>query len=146
MSAKTIFEKSRAGRGTRYVDDRGWNERTGRIASRPGRAGSTAPALPEVTEGQVVRHYTNLSRKNWGVDVGFYPLGSCTMKYNPRFERADRLLARVRGDAPAAAGAGGAGLAARAVRDRAHCSPTCAAWRASPSSRRRARRASCAGC
>ncbi len=33
----------------------------------------------------MVRHYTNLARKNWGVDVGFYPLGSCTMKYNPRF-------------------------------------------------------------
>lgn len=40
--------------------------------------------LPEVTENQVVRHYTNLSNKNFGVDTGFYPLGSCTMKYNPK--------------------------------------------------------------
>ncbi len=40
--------------------------------------------LPEVTEGDVVRHYTNLSRLNYAVDTGFYPLGSCTMKYNPR--------------------------------------------------------------
>ena len=40
--------------------------------------------LPEVAENQVVRHYTNLSNKNFGVDTGFYPLGSCTMKYNPK--------------------------------------------------------------
>lgn len=45
----------------------------------------TEPAeLPEVSELEVVRHYTQLSRLNHGVDVGFYPLGSCTMKYNPR--------------------------------------------------------------
>jgi glycine dehydrogenase subunit 2 len=42
------------------------------------------PELPEVTELDVVRHYTNLSKKNYGVDGGFYPLGSCTMKYNPK--------------------------------------------------------------
>ncbi|MBQ5616312.1 MAG: aminomethyl-transferring glycine dehydrogenase subunit GcvPB, partial [Bacteroidaceae bacterium] len=42
------------------------------------------PCLPQVTEFDVVRHYTNLSNKNFGVDTGFYPLGSCTMKYNPR--------------------------------------------------------------
>lgn len=40
--------------------------------------------LPEVSELDVVRHYTNLSKKNYGVDQGFYPLGSCTMKYNPK--------------------------------------------------------------
>lgn len=40
--------------------------------------------LPEVSELDVVRHYTNLSTKNFGVDTGFYPLGSCTMKYNPK--------------------------------------------------------------
>lgn len=45
---------------------------------------SAAPGLPEVSEPEVVRHYTQLSRLNHGVDVGFYPLGSCTMKYNPR--------------------------------------------------------------
>ena len=45
---------------------------------------SEAPGLPEVSEPEVVRHYTQLSRLNHGVDVGFYPLGSCTMKYNPR--------------------------------------------------------------
>ena len=40
--------------------------------------------LPELAEVDVVRHYTNLSRRNFGVDNGFYPLGSCTMKYNPK--------------------------------------------------------------
>lgn len=44
-----------------------------------------APApLPEVAEIEVVRHYTRLSQRNFGVDLGFYPLGSCTMKYNPK--------------------------------------------------------------
>ena len=72
--------------------------------SRPGRSGyslpKAAPAsevklpenlkrqspldLPEVSEVDVVRHYTNLSQMNFGVDTGFYPLGSCTMKYNPK--------------------------------------------------------------
>ena len=40
--------------------------------------------LPEVSEVDIIRHYTNLSNKNFGVDTGFYPLGSCTMKYNPK--------------------------------------------------------------
>ena len=40
--------------------------------------------LPEVSELDVVRHFTALSRLNFGVDTGFYPLGSCTMKYNPK--------------------------------------------------------------
>lgn len=74
--------------------------------SRPGRKGYSLPAdnfgvngmagipsdllrkneaeLPEVSELEVVRHFTNLSSKNFGVDTGFYPLGSCTMKYNPK--------------------------------------------------------------
>ena len=42
------------------------------------------PLLPRVSEPEVVRHYNNLSQMNFGVDTGFYPLGSCTMKYNPK--------------------------------------------------------------
>lgn len=42
------------------------------------------PELPEVAEGDIVRHYVNLSHRNHSVDSGFYPLGSCTMKYNPK--------------------------------------------------------------
>jgi len=45
---------------------------------------STLPSLPEVSEIEVVRHYTRLSQENFGVDLGIYPLGSCTMKYNPK--------------------------------------------------------------
>ena len=51
-----------------------------------------APGLPELSEVDVVRHFTNLSLLNHGVDTGFYPLGSCTMKYNPKVnENAARL-------------------------------------------------------
>jgi glycine dehydrogenase subunit 2 len=43
-----------------------------------------APRLPEIGELDLVRHFTELSTRNFGIDTGFYPLGSCTMKYNPR--------------------------------------------------------------
>lgn len=52
----------------------------------------TIPVLPEVSELQAVRHYTNLSRKNFSIDTQFYPLGSCTMKYNPRGVKAAAML------------------------------------------------------
>ena len=42
------------------------------------------PRLPELAEPEVLRHFTELSTRNFGIDTGFYPLGSCTMKYNPR--------------------------------------------------------------
>ena len=48
--------------------------------------------LPNVSEISVIRHYTNLSKKNFGVDVGFYPLGSCTMKYNPKINEDASML------------------------------------------------------
>jgi len=48
------------------------------------------PRLPEVPEFELVRHFTELSTRNFGVDTGFYPLGSCTMKYNPRIN--ERLV------------------------------------------------------
>lgn len=47
-----------------------------------------APELPEVSELDAVRHFTQLSQRNHGVDSGFYPLGSCTMKYNPKVNEA----------------------------------------------------------
>jgi len=52
----------------------------------------TPIGLPEVSELQAVRHYTNLSRKNFSIDTQFYPLGSCTMKYNPRACNALAML------------------------------------------------------
>jgi glycine dehydrogenase subunit 2 len=55
-------------------------------------ARTKAPALPNVSEPRVVRHFTRLSQKNFSIDSGFYPLGSCTMKHNPRLnEQAGRL-------------------------------------------------------
>ena len=54
----------------------------------------TAPALPQVSEVDLVRHFTQLSQRNYGVDAGFYPLGSCTMKYNPKVNES---MARLSG-------------------------------------------------
>jgi glycine dehydrogenase subunit 2 len=45
---------------------------------------SSPPRLPELAEPEILRHFTELSTRNFGIDTGFYPLGSCTMKYNPR--------------------------------------------------------------
>ncbi len=80
---KLIFELSRPGRkGYQLPAD---NFGTDGLAAMPaGLLRQNAPELPEVSELDVVRHYTNLSNKNFGVDTGFYPLGSCTMKYNPK--------------------------------------------------------------
>ena len=80
---KLIFELSRPGRkGYELPADK---YETDGIAGIPADLQRTQPLeLPEVSELDVVRHYTNLSNKNFGVDTGFYPLGSCTMKYNPK--------------------------------------------------------------
>jgi glycine dehydrogenase subunit 2 len=59
--------------------------------------------LPEVAEIDLVRHYTNLSRRNFGVDLGFYPLGSCTMKYNPKLNENAAVLPGFTGLHPYAA-------------------------------------------
>lgn len=59
-------------------------------------------ALPEVGELQAVRHYTKLSRKNFSIDTHFYPLGSCTMKYNPRVAHDTALLEGFAGRHPLA--------------------------------------------
>ncbi len=50
--------------------------------------------FPEVSEGELMRHYTELAHLNFGVETGFYPLGSCTMKYNPKI---NELAARLEG-------------------------------------------------
>ena len=52
----------------------------------------TPPPLPEVSELQVVRHFTRLSQLNFSIDTHFYPLGSCTMKYNPRVSNTLAML------------------------------------------------------
>ena len=50
------------------------------------------PRLPEIAEPEIVRHFTELSTRNFGIDTGFYPLGSCTMKYNPRVNERLAML------------------------------------------------------
>jgi glycine dehydrogenase subunit 2 len=71
-----------------------------------------APALPEVSELDVVRHYTRLSQLNYSIDTQFYPLGSCTMKYNPRACNAAALLPQFLALHPAALEAAGQGFLA----------------------------------
>jgi glycine dehydrogenase subunit 2 len=76
-----IFEQSRSGRRAR-AQAPATSEATGNIPA--GLLRDVPPLLPEVSEMQAVRHYTRLSQKNFSIDTQFYPLGSCTMKYNPR--------------------------------------------------------------
>ncbi|MDR1856090.1 MAG: aminomethyl-transferring glycine dehydrogenase subunit GcvPB [Desulfovibrio sp.] len=78
----TIFEDSVPGRGAHIVE--GDPEAVGKTI--PESLRRSAPAdLPQCSELDVVRHFTRLSRRNFSVDANFYPLGSCTMKYNPKF-------------------------------------------------------------
>ena len=84
MDIPLIFERSQPGRrGVRYPapDVPAFDE----AAVLPPELLRTSPlGLPEVAENDVVRHYTGLSQLNYAIDKGFYPLGSCTMKYNPK--------------------------------------------------------------
>ena len=77
---KLIFELSRPGRSAFSLAENGLEE----VPVPEKLSRRSALPLPEVSEPDVVRHYTNLSQMNFGVDTGFYPLGSCTMKYNPK--------------------------------------------------------------
>ena len=70
------------------------------------------PLLPEVSEMQAVRHYTKLSQKNFSIDTQFYPLGSCTMKYNPRACNSLAMLPGFLGRHPAAPESTGQGFLA----------------------------------
>jgi glycine dehydrogenase subunit 2 len=113
-------EGGEAGEGTAHAPRTGAAVRTGdpidlpktlEGLSRPGRRASSIPALdvpaaaipeahrrteearlPEVGERDLVRHYTRLAQRNYGVDTGFYPLGSCSMKYNPKVADATAAL------------------------------------------------------
>ena len=78
---KLIFDKSKPGRTGVFLPDFGVPESDLDIAEQYLRSDLN---LPEVSEIDVVRHYTRLAQNNYGVDTGFYPLGSCTMKYNPK--------------------------------------------------------------
>jgi glycine dehydrogenase subunit 2 len=94
-----IFERSQPGR-----------RNPGQAPGAPARPGAipqalrreAPPLLPEVSELDAVRHYTRLSQKNFSIDTHFYPLGSCTMKYNPRACNAAAMLPQFLARHPAA--------------------------------------------
>ena len=93
--ARTIFEKSRPGRRAFVPPALDVPEREGLL---PDRFRRTEPAqLPEIAEPEIVRHYNRLSKRNFDLDTGFYPLGSCTMKHNPKLhERVAALPGHAR--------------------------------------------------
>jgi len=86
---KLLFESSRPGRSTAFVPGSDVPERPLDGLIPTDHLSPAAPALPELGELDIVRHYTNLSTLNMSIDGNFYPLGSCTMKYNPK--RNERL-------------------------------------------------------
>jgi glycine dehydrogenase subunit 2 len=86
---KLIYEKSQTGRRASALPRYEHLPPAAEIPDNLRRA--EPPRLPEVPEFELVRHFTELSTRNFGVDTGFYPLGSCTMKYNPRIN--ERLAA-----------------------------------------------------
>lgn len=81
-----IFELSEEGRQGFLLPEYDYGKSKFKLPAKLRR--EEGPALPEVDEPTVVRHYTNSSGNNFGVDTGFYPLGSCTMKYNPKVNEA----------------------------------------------------------
>src|SRR5689334_22093378 len=96
-AAQTIYEKSKPGRRAAALPAAEVEERplADLIPSNLLRA--EPPKLPEIAEPEIVRHYNRLSRRNFDLDSGFYPLGSCTMKHNPRLnERVAALPGHAR--------------------------------------------------
>ena len=99
---KLIFEYSHPGRRGYSLPQGAYADALSALPANLMR--QKAPELPEVDEPTVVRHYTNQSTNNFGVDTGFYPLGSCTMKYNPKLNdamAADSSIARLHPLTPA---------------------------------------------
>ncbi len=102
-----IYEKSQAGRRAGRVPNYGLP-----VPEVPAAlARKEPPRLPELAENEIVRHFTNLADRNFGIDTGFYPLGSCTMKYNPRVNERVARLPGLRAPPSAPGGRGRAGCA-----------------------------------
>jgi glycine dehydrogenase subunit 2 len=151
-SEPLVFELSQRGRGAtaQYPSPEAADVPDAFRRRRP-------PPLPEVSELQAVRHYTRLSQRNFGIDTHFYPLGSCTMKYNPRVCNSLAMLPGFLGRHPLAPAATGQGLLTclfelqemlRHVTGMAGVSltPMATATSTSPRSRRRSRRRPPASC
>ncbi|MBV8151873.1 MAG: aminomethyl-transferring glycine dehydrogenase subunit GcvPB, partial [Candidatus Eremiobacteraeota bacterium] len=84
LAAPLIFEQGQRGRANRYFP----HHPDGAGGDLPAEALRDALPLPDNSELDVVRHFTRLSQRTFGIDTTFYPLGSCTMKYNPRINDA----------------------------------------------------------
>ena len=98
--ARTIFEKSQPGRRAFVAPALDVPERDD--AAAPSASAAREPArLPEIAEPEIVRHYNRLSKRNFDLDTGFYPLGSCTMKHNPKLHERVAALPGQRAPAPA---------------------------------------------
>ncbi len=80
----TIYERSKPGRRAFVAPESGVPERPLDELIPAALRRSQAPQLPEVAEPEIVRHFNRLSKRNFDLDTGFYPLGSCTMKHNPK--------------------------------------------------------------
>src|SRR5437870_4694286 len=89
QSTELLFELSHSGRRAHLLPECDVPARPALLP--PAHQTRVPPPLPEVGEIDLVRHFVNLSTRNMAVDTNFYPLGSCTMKYNPK--RHERLAA-----------------------------------------------------
>ncbi|MCL2812740.1 MAG: aminomethyl-transferring glycine dehydrogenase subunit GcvPB [Clostridia bacterium] len=87
MSVQLLFEKSMPGRGTAYLP-----QKSAKTMLPANLVRGEKPRLPEIGEAELARHYSALERRTFGVNNGFYPLGSCTMKYNPRLNEEAAAL------------------------------------------------------
>ncbi|MGV3244023.1 aminomethyl-transferring glycine dehydrogenase subunit GcvPB [Staphylococcus sp. 11261D007BR] len=91
-SSPLIFERSKAGRFAYSLPPKEINNNAAEKLLDKKFIRKNKAEFPEVAELDLIRHYTELSNKNFGVDTGFYPLGSCTMKYNPKInEKVARI-------------------------------------------------------
>jgi glycine cleavage system P protein (glycine dehydrogenase) subunit 2 len=95
--ATTIYERSVEGRRAATMPETGVDERPLDELIPKNLLRDKPAELPEVSEPEIVRHYNRISRRNFDLDTGFYPLGSCTMKHNPRLnERVAALPGHAR--------------------------------------------------
>ena len=91
---KLIFEKSKKGRISANLPETHSSIKSPEEFFNSNILRNNKPVLPEVSELELIRHFSELARKNFSIDSGFYPLGSCTMKYNPKI---NEQIARLEG-------------------------------------------------
>src|SRR5436853_7686657 len=91
QSTELLFEMSEAGRRCHRLPECDVPVRDVKTLLPANAVSEAPPPLPEVGEIDLIRHFVNLSKRNMSIDTNFYPLGSCTMKYNPK--RHERLAA-----------------------------------------------------